>query len=108
MSAAILAAVIGAAVISVTAGTAGAAFASSPARHGATAGQVRSAAPGAPGAMTGTCRRMMRQYPAMAGMPGQMMRGTRGMGQMDQQMTGGGPAGMTGEDSVVIAGPVGR
>jgi len=51
---------------------------------------------------------MMRQYPAMAGMPGQMMRGTRGMGQMDQQMTGGGPAGMTGEDSVVIAGPVGR
>ena len=39
---------------------------------------------------------MMREYPAMAGMSGQMMRGMRGMGQMDQQMTGGASAGMMG------------
>jgi hypothetical protein len=103
-----IAAVIGAAVISVTAGTAGAAFASGPAGHGATATQVRPAAPGAPGAMTGTCRRMMREYPAIAAIPGQMIRGTRGMGQMDQQMTGGGLAGMMGGNSAAMAGPAGR
>jgi len=51
---------------------------------------------------------MMRQYPAMAGMPGQMMRGTRGMGQMDQQMTGGGLADMTGGNSAAMAGPADR
>jgi hypothetical protein len=90
MSAARIAAVISAAVISVTAATAGTAFASNPARPGAPAAQVRSGAPGAPRTMAGSCQRMMREYPAMAGMRGHMMSGTRGMGQMNQQMTGGG------------------
>ena len=107
MNAARIAAVLGAAVISVTAGTAGAAFAGSPARPGATAAQVRSAAPAAPGAMTGSCQQMMREYPAMARMHEPMMGGTRGMGQMNQQMAGGGPAGMMGGHSV-MAGPAGR
>ena len=108
MNATRIAAVIGVAVISVTAGTAGAAFAGGPAGHSATAAQARPAASDPPGAMTGICRRMMREYPAMAGLPGQTMRGTRGMGQMDQQVTGGGPVGMMGEGSAAMAGPVGR
>jgi len=85
-----IAAVIGAAVISATAGTAGAAFASDPARLGATAVQVRSGAPGAPDAMTGICQQVMREHPAMARGHGQVMRGTRGLGQMNQPMTGAG------------------
>jgi hypothetical protein len=37
-----------------------------------------------------------------------MMGGTRGMGQMNQQMAGGGPAGMMGGHSAASAGPAGR
>lgn len=89
MNPARIAAVIGAAVISVAAGTAGAASATGPARPGSPAAQVRSAAPGAPGDMTAICLRMMRVYPAMTGMHAQTLRGAHGMGQMNQQMPGG-------------------
>ena len=108
MNAARIAAVIGAAVISVRAGTAGAAFASSPARTGVTAARVRSAAPAAPGAMTGSCQQMMREYPAMARTGEPMMGGTRGMGQVNQQMAGGEVAGMMGGHSAGTPGPAGR
>jgi hypothetical protein len=51
---------------------------------------------------------MMREYPAMARMHEQMMRGMRGMGQMNQQMAGGGPAGMMDGGSAAMAGPASR
>jgi hypothetical protein len=108
VNAARIAAVIGAAVISVTAATAGAAFASSLARPGAPAAQVRSAAPSGAGARTGSCQRMMHEYPAMARMHEEMMHGTRGMGQMNQQMTGGEVAGMMGGDSAAMTALAGR
>ena len=37
-----------------------------------------------------------------------MMGGTRGMGQMNQQMAGGGPAGMMDGHSAASAGPASR
>jgi hypothetical protein len=58
--------------------------------------------------MTGSCQQMMREYPAMAGMHERMMGGTRGMGRMNQQMPGGGPAGMMGGDFAATAGPASR
>jgi hypothetical protein len=51
---------------------------------------------------------MMREYPAMARMHEPMTGGTRGMGQMNQQMAGGGPAGMMGGHSAASAGTAGR
>jgi hypothetical protein len=58
--------------------------------------------------MTGSWQQMMREYPAMARMHEPMMGGTRGMGQMNQQMAGGGPAGMMGGHSAASAGTAGR
>lgn len=108
MNAARIAALIGTAVISVTTGTAGAAFAGRPAGPGAAAALVRSAAPAPPGVRTGSCQQMMREHPAMARMHRQMMHGMRGMGQMNQQMAGGGPAGMMDGGSAATAGPASR
>lgn len=105
MNAGRIAAAAGAMVIAVSAGAAGAARASSPTPP---ASRGRAPAPGLPGARTGSCQRMMREYPAMARMHEQMMHGTRGMGQMNQQMAGTAPAGMTGGNSAAMAGPADR
>jgi hypothetical protein len=71
-------------VLAVTAGTAGAARASGPAPS-----VSRSSVPGSgtPGPGSGSCQKMMREYPAMTRVHQQMMSGPRGMSQMSPQMT---------------------
>jgi hypothetical protein len=85
VNAARLAAAAGVMVLAVTAGTAGAARASGPAPP-----VSRSPVPasGTPGPGSGSCQKMMREYPAMTRVRQQMMSGSRGMSQMGQQMTG--------------------